>query len=311
MLWFSATKPVTAVAVLMLAERGRLDLDAPIASLWPEFAAGGKATVTPRHVLQHRGGFPVFPPDFDWERIDEWEAAVEATAALEAQWAPGCEVGYHPVTYGFALGELIRRVDGRMPREFLREEVFEPLGMEASLGLAPDSWHEVVTPRAMSEVTFLDPEGVEARTSDIVRRFNLESTLRGQLPAANGIGTAEALARFYAMLERGGALDGVRLLDESTVLEATRPHAEAAIDRVTGLPSSFGLGFCAGGVFEPFNEDGVFGHSGQQCAIAYADRTRGLAVAYVTDGLHDPLVVQERTQQIVAVLATACLESDV
>ncbi|MGE3960300.1 MAG: serine hydrolase domain-containing protein [Dehalococcoidia bacterium] len=304
MLWFSATKPVTAVAIHVLVERGALDLDTPIASFWPEFAQGGKERVTTRHVLTHQGGFPVFPPDFDMARADDWSLLAATTAALPAQWEPGTAVGYHPVTYGFALGEVIRRVDGREPRDFLREEIFEPLGMHASLGT--DHPDEVALPEAMSEVTFQDPEGSEGRTSAIVDRFRRPETLRAQMPAANGIGTAEALARFYAMLVSGGALDGVRLLRPETIADATRVHARTDLDLSTGLPSSYGLGFIVGGLFAPFDQPGVFGHSGQQCAIAYGDPAHGLAVAYLTNGLHDPYVVQVRTEEMTWAILEAC-----
>ena len=307
MLWFSTTKPLTAVCVLMLAERGHLDLDRPIAEVWPEFARGGKTRCTPRHVLTHQGGFPVFPHEFDWHRIDNWDAVTRATAALRAVWEPGTAVGYHPVTYGFALGELIRRVDGRMPRDFMREELFEPLDMQMSLGVEDEAaLADVVPLEVKSEVTLEDPEGSERRTSDIVRRFSLPTTLRGQLPAANAIGTAEAMARFYAMLGRGGELGGVRILAPQTVAEATRIHVETAIDRTTLLPASYGLGFLVGGVWEPFSRAGVFGHSGQQSSIAYADLGLGIAVAYVTNGLHDPPTVHQRTAEVVAAVIAAC-----
>ncbi|MEX1022252.1 MAG: serine hydrolase domain-containing protein [Dehalococcoidia bacterium] len=306
MLWFSATKPVTAVAVLMLVERGAVDLDAPIAAIWPEFAQGGKGACTVRHVLTHQGGFPVLPRSFDWAHIDDWDAAAAETASIEATWAPGTDAGYHPVTYGFALGEVIRRTDGRTPREFFRDEIFGPLGMDASLGT--DDPDGVLLPQAMSEVTLQDPDGVEARTSDIVRRFVAPSTLRAQMPAANGIGTAAALARFYALLAAGGELDGVRLLSRETVAEATRAHVTSDMDRTSGLPSSYGLGFLVGGIFPPFDEPGVFGHSGQQCAISYADPARGLAVAYLTNGLHDPYVVQVRTEEMAWAIREACAE---
>lgn len=306
MLWFSATKPLTAVCVLMLVERGLLDLDTPIAELWPQFAQGGKDACTVRHVLTHRGGFPVFPRDFDWAQIDDWEAVTAATAAIEAEWAPGTDTGYHPVTYGFALGEVIRQVDGRMPRDFMREELFEPLGMEASLGVSPSQLADVVPVEAMSEVTMLDPQGAEARTSDIVRRFGLRATLTGQLPAANGIGTAEALARFYAMLERGGELDGVRVLGTETVRAATAVAWRTELDRTFQLPATYGLGFLLDGALEPFNEPGVFGHSGQQCTISYADPRRGLAVAYVTSGLHEPVSVQLRVSEVGLAAIAAC-----
>ncbi|MCK9485860.1 MAG: beta-lactamase family protein [Dehalococcoidia bacterium] len=308
MLWFSATKPVTAVAVLMLAERGALDLDAPIAEVWPEFGHGGKERCTTRHVLMHQGGFPVFPPHFDWARMDDWEAVATATAALPAQWEPGTDTGYHPVTYGFALGEVIRRVDGREPRDFLRDEIFEPLGMAASLGTRDieDDLNAVCLPLAMSEVTMADPEGAEARTSDIVRRFTLSSTLRGQLPAANGIGTAEALARFYAAMVNGGEREYVRLLSPEMVALATSVQVETDFDRTSNLPASYGLGFAVGGIWPPFDVPRVFGHGGQQCAISWGDPDTGIAAAYLTNGLHDPYVVQVRTEEMFHAIREAC-----
>jgi CubicO group peptidase (beta-lactamase class C family) len=311
LLYFSAIKPVTAVAVLSLVDAGKLSLDTRIAELWPEFGVGGKENCTVRHVLTHRGGFPVFPPEFDWANIDDWDAIAAATAAIEAEWEPGTDTGYHPVTYGIALGEVIRRVDGRSPRDFLREQLFEPLGMQASLGVTtPEDVARVALPVAMSESTFDDPDGTERRTSGIVERFRMPSTLRAQLPAANGVGTAEALARFYAMLERrwhdAPAYAGVCPLPHRLVREATRVHVSADVDRTSHLPSSYGLGFLVGGPFPPFNEADVFGHSGQQCTIAYADPNRGLAVAYVTNGLQEPLTVQLRTEEMVAAVIQAC-----
>lgn len=311
LLYFSATKPLTAVAVLALVARGQLNLDTPVSEIWPEFGVGGKEACTVRHVLTHRGGFPVFPSRYDWERIDEWHAISEATAAIEASWPPGTDTGYHPVTFGIALGELIHRVDGRHPRAFMRDEIFEPLGMQASLGVTdPATIEQIALPVAMSESTFDDPDGTERRTSGIVDRFRMPSTLRAELPAANGIGTAEALARFYAMLERrwnnSDAYAGVCPLPSDLVRMATSVQNAVDFDRTSHLPSSYGLGFLVGGPFTPFNEPDVFGHSGQQCAIGYADPRRGLAVAYVTNGLQDPLTVQLRTEEMASAIIDAC-----
>jgi len=311
LLYFSATKPLTAVAVLSLVARAQLDLDMPLADVWPEFAAGGKESCTVRHVLTHQGGFPVFPADYDWSEIDDWLSIVDATAAIEAEWPPGTDTGYHPVTFGIVLGELIRRVDGRQPRAFMRDVIFEPLGMTASLGVTePEAINRVSLPVAMSESTFDDPDGTERRTSGIVERFRMPSTLRAELPAANGIGTAEALARFYAMLERrwngSEAYAGVCPLPVDLVRTATRVQNAVDADRTSHLPSSYGLGFLVGGPFSPFNEPDVFGHSGQQCATGYADPHRGLAVAYVTNGLQDPLTVQLRTEEMATAIIEAC-----
>lgn len=306
MLWFSATKPITSVATLMLVERGQLDLDRPVAAYWPAFAQGGKGACIARHVLTHQGGFPVFPPDFDWARIGDWDAVTAATAALPAAWPPGADVGYHPVTYGFVLGELIRRIDGRTPRAFLRDELFAPLHLDASLGVDAAQLSSVVPLEARSEVTWEDPLGSEARTSELAARFNRSTTLTAQLPAANGIGTAEALARFYACLEQGGALDGARVLRAETVRDATRTHVHTDLDRTLGLPADYGLGFVTDGLFEPFSLPGIFGHSGQQCTVGYADPARGLAVAYLTNGLHDPLTEAQRTAELAAAVLAAC-----
>ena len=311
LLYFSATKPLAAIGILALVSRGRIELDTPLVEVWPEFAQGGKERCTVRHVLTHQGGFPVFDHGYDWAKIDDWMAIVESTAAIPADWTPGADTGYHPVTFGIALGELIRRVDGREPRDFLHDEIFEPLGMDAALGVTdPEAINRVVLPVAMSESTFDDPDGTEQRTSEIVQRFRLPSTLRAQLPAANAIGTAEALARFYAMLERrwneSEAYAGVCPLPSDLVRTATSVQNAVDADRTSHLPASYGLGFLVGGAFPPFNEPDVFGHSGQQCAIGYADPRRGLAVAYVTNGLQDPLTVQLRTEEIATAVIEAC-----
>jgi len=310
LLYFSATKPLAAVAVLALIARGRVTLDTPLAEVWPEFAAGGKELCTVRHVLTHQGGFPVFDHGYDWANIDDWNAISESTAAIEAEWIPGTDTGYHPVTFGIALGELIYRVDGRQPRDFMRDEIFEPLGMDASLGVTETQATQVILPVAMSESTFDDPDGTERRTSEIVERFRLPSTLRAQLPAANAIGTAEALARFYAMLERrwsdSDAYAGVCPLPPDLVRTATSVQNTVDFDRTTHLPASYGLGFSVGGPFSPFNHPDVFGHTGQHCAIGYADPQRGLAVAYITNGLQDPLTVQLRTEEMATTIIEAC-----
>ena len=177
LLYFSATKPLVTIGVLTLIERGQIELDTPLIQVWPEFGQGSKADCTLRHVLTHQGGFPVFDRNFDWRQIDDWTAIVQSTAAIEAEWPPGTDTGYHPLTFGIVLGELIRRIDGREPREFMQDELFEPLGMKASIGITDRNLeNQIVLPIAMSEATFDDPNGTEKRTSEIVSRFHLSST---------------------------------------------------------------------------------------------------------------------------------------
>ncbi|MGE0227187.1 MAG: serine hydrolase domain-containing protein [Dehalococcoidia bacterium] len=310
MLLFSATKPIAAVCVHLLHDRGRLSYDTPVASFWPQFGQGGKRQVTVRHVLTHQGGFPQLAHDFDWSRVDDWAYATAQTATIPAAWKPGAAVGYHPVTYGWALGEVVRRVDGRMPRDFMRDEVFTPLGIEdsISLGLSGARVADRVPVYAMSEETRHDPAGDLHATSRIVEVFNTEAMARAQAPAVNGYGTATALASFYAgLLPRES---GRPLLRPETLTEATRVQAETARDRTQDVPKRYGLGFYLSGLegdpFDYHDGPGVFGHAGQQSSVAYADPRYGLAVAYITNGLQAPGVVTRRMAEMASAIRDAC-----
>jgi len=310
MLLFSATKPIAAVCAHLLHERGRLAYDTPVSSFWPQFAHGAKRHVTVRHVLTHQGGFPQLAHDFDWTRVDDWAYTTAQTAAVPAAWKPGTAVGYHPLTYGWALGEVIRRIDGRMPRDFMRDEVFAPLGIAGSisLGLSGACVAERVPVHAMSEETRHDPAGSLEATSKIVEVFNTEAMARAQAPAVNGYGTARALARFYAALLPSAP--GRPLLRAETLAEATRAQAETARDRTQDVPKRYGLGFYLSGLegdpFDYHEGPGVFGHAGQQSSVAYADPRYGLAVAYVTNGLQAPAIVTRRMAEMAAAVREAC-----
>ncbi len=317
MLLFSSIKPVTAVCIHLLRERGLLGYDDAVARHWPQFAQGGKERVTVRHVLTHQGGFPRLSGDFDWHRLGDWEYATVRTAEITAEWAPGTATGYHTLTYGWALAELIRRLDGRMLRDFMREEIFEPLGVagELSLGLAEADLDRRSPVHVMSEVTRHDPSGASGGTSRIVAAYNDPVVARAQVPAANGYGTARALARFYAALAPDGAEGAAPLLSRSllrpeTVAQATRLHGETRRDRSLETPKRYGLGCYLSGLSgDPFDfheGDGVFGHSGQQSSAGYADPRYGLAVAYVTNGLQAPEIVARRSAEMAAALRRAC-----
>jgi CubicO group peptidase (beta-lactamase class C family) len=310
MLLFSATKPITAACIHLLVERGLVGYDTTVASIWPRFGEGGKEDVTVRHVLTHQGGFPQLPHDFDWDLVTDWEYVTGQTAAIPAAWRPGTAVGYHPITYGWALGEVLRRVDGRMPREFMRDEIFEPLGIAdvISLGLEPGETAQRVPVFAMSEETRHDPEGVTRSTSKITEVFNIEAMALAQAPAVNAYGSARALARFYASLLP--TAPGAMLLRPETVEEASRVHSETVCDRTQDVPKRYGLGFYLSGLegdpFDYHQGPGVFGHAGQQSSVGYADPRYGLAVAYITNGLQSPAIVTRRMSEMAAALREAC-----
>ena len=166
-------------------------------------------------------------------------------AEIPAAWAPGTATGYHTLTYGWALGELIRRVDGRMPRDFMREALFEPLGIagELSLGLEEAELARRVRVCAVSEVTRHDPRGEQRLTSQVAAAYNEPRVARAQMPAVNGYGTARAVARFYAALLDCAAADGGEMLGRDTIAEATRVQAETGRDRTQEVPKRYGLGF--------------------------------------------------------------------
>ena len=312
MLLFSATKPIMAICIHMLHERGLLGYDHEVGRYWPDFGRDGKERATVRHVLLHQAGCPQLPADFDWSRVADWEYATGETAALPAAWAPGAATGYHALTFGWILGEVLRRIDGRTPRDFMREEIFRPLGIEGeiSLGLDEAELPERMPVHAMSEVTRHDPTGAEGATSRITAAFNDDDVARAQIPAANGYGTAPAVARFYAALEQGGSLDGERLLHPETVTYVTRIHGETRHDRSLQVPKRYGLGCYVSGLdgdpFDYHDGDGAYGHSGQQSSVGYVDTGFGLAIAYVTNGLHDPAITVRRMAEMAAALRRAC-----
>ena len=312
MLYFSATKPIMAVCIHIAVERGLLGYDQPVARYWPEFGRGGKERATIRHGLAHQAGCPQLPPDFDWSRVEDWEYDTLRTAQMPAAWVPGTATGYHTLTYGWILGEVLRIVDGRMPRDFMRDEIFEPLGVaqEVSLGLEEHQLDLRVPVKAVSEVTRRDPKGKEHSTSKIVQAFNQPSVARAQAPAVNCYGNARALARFYAMLLAGGSLEGASILRPETVARATRPQGETQRDRSQEVPKRYGLGFYVSGYpgdpFDYHDGPGVFGHAGQQSSVGYADPRYGLAVAYITNGLHEPDIVYRRMAEMSRAIREAC-----
>jgi len=291
---FSATKGVTAAAVLMLAERGALDLDAPVARYWPEFAVAGKGGIPVRWVLSHRAGLAAVEGELTLAEILAWDPVVRAIAAQAPNWQPGAQHGYHMRTYGWILGELIRRVDGRSPGRFIAEEIAAPLGLDFWVGLPEGEEARVAdlipapppTPE-MQEILerFAGPETLLGRVMSgpsgrfaYDERWNRRELRAAEMPSSNGIGTARALARFYAALL--GEVDGVRLLRAETVAAACEERSEGA-DAVLRLPTRFGTGFMLPPSLSLAARPSAFGHPGAGGSLALADRDAGFSFAYV------------------------------
>ena len=292
---FSSTKGVSAICAGMLVERGVLDFDGPVASVWPEFATNGKARISLRHVLSHRAGLPAVEGKFTLERALAWQPVVEALASQAPLWEPGTAHGYHVRSYGWLLGEVVRRSTGRGISRFLADEVAAPLGLELWIGLpeeldsrvaaiiGPEPPADPAMRALLEQLTGPDTLTGRAMTgpSDLFHYDAMWNTraLRGaELPSSNGIGTARALARLYAATI--GEVGGIRLLRPETVHRMTRVESDGP-DRVLHVPTRFGLGFMLPPALAPSARPGAFGHPGAGGSLAMADPEAGFALGYV------------------------------
>ena len=293
---FSCTKGVTAVAANQLVERGMLDPDAPVAQYWPEFAANGKAEIPVRWALSHRAGLAaVDAPHLTLDDVTAWDPVIDAIAAQEPNWEPGTAHGYHARSYGWIVGEIIRRITGKMPGQYIAEEIVAPLGLDFFVGVPESEDARVAT---LYPARFDDPE-VERLTDQVLRdtstllgrvmggpaglfgyddMWNTRRMRGAQMPSSNGHGDARSLSRMYAACL--GELDGVRLLSDASVARASEVQSSGK-DCVIGQPLSFGLGFGLSPTFGPTPGPKAFGHSGAGGSVAFAEPERGVAFAYV------------------------------
>lgn len=292
---FSASKAITALLVHHLDDRGLLHIDDRVVDYVPEFGAHGKEATTIRHVLTHRAGIPSMATDAeaDLERLCDWQATVDHLCAARPRWAPGRRLAYHAITGGFVLGEVVRRVTGKDPRQALRDAFLDPLGFEGmSFGVAPDQVEAV----ARNHATGRDPPFPFSRIVDnalgvsfreAVRLSNDPRWLTGIVPAGNIVATANEASRFYEMLRREGELDGVRVMDARTVRRARQESSFLEVDLTLGVPIRYGLGFMLGtpwvSLYGPGTER-AFGHLGFIHIITWADPDRRLAGALLTTG---------------------------
>ena len=294
---FSCTKAMAALCAHRLVDQGLLDLDAPVARYWPEFAQGGKEELPVRYLLSHRAGLPAVKEPLPLEAHYEWERMIAALERQEPWWEPGAKFGYHTLTFGWLVGELVRRVSGkRSLGAYFREEVAEPLGLDYHIGFGPE--HD---PRAAEIILAPPPENpppVDPAAAEIRSRWsgasgiNLQGMIaRGmmntrewraaEIPAANGYADARAQARVYGALAVGGEMDGVRVLSREAI-EAAMVEQSNETDQVNGMHLRFGLGFVLphpGMYLGPSTR--VIGHAGAGGALGFADLDAGVGFGYV------------------------------
>ncbi|HEY0511568.1 MAG TPA: serine hydrolase domain-containing protein [Thermoanaerobaculia bacterium] len=288
MLWLSATKPVPAVAIAQLWERGLIELDDPVARHIPEFAAHGKEGITLRHLLTHTGGIRML--DTGWPRAT-WEEIVAKICAMkpEPRWVPGQKAGYHQASSWFILGEVIQRVGGLPFSIYVRREICEPLGMADSwIGMPAERYLFYKEAGRIGAMWNTEGEDVKDHGWDTEERVVAPS------PGGNGYGPVRELGRFYEMLLGRGSWQGRRILLPQTVEAFTTPHRIGMTDVTFKHVLDWGLGFIVnssqyGAETVPYGyghhaSPRTFGHSGYRSSTGFADPERGLAVALAFNG---------------------------
>jgi CubicO group peptidase (beta-lactamase class C family) len=312
---FSCTKPFAAVAALQLVGEGRLDLDAPIAECWPEFATADKQRITLRHLLSHQAGLPALRGLLEPEALYDWHRMCEALAAETPWWEPGTRHGYAPITFGWMIGEVLRRVTGKLPGDVIVARTAAPLGLDFHIGLDDREFPRVshlsrgkgnpgdeaaqrllkvnfTQPAAMSTLAFANPPS-------ILTSSNKPEWRRMQQPAANGHGNARSLAGFYAGLLGGSLLESDLLAEmtrehsrgeDLTLLTTTRFGLGCMLDQPEVANATFGLG------------PKSFGHPGAGGAVGFADPEREVAFGFVTNSLGPYVLMDPRSQHLANVL---------
>ena len=289
---WSVGKGVMALAIAMLADRGQLDYAAPVATYWPEFAAKGKGAITVDQLMSHQAGLDGLNVPMADDDIFNWQRVVDALAAMAPLWPPGSRCVYHPLTYGFLSGELIRRIDGRSPGRFIADEIAKPLQLDLHIGLAAGDDARAAQMSAGAKAYDWVRQGEQSAYPHAFRNPSLDASAPNQrawraaeIPGANAHSDARSLARLYGALARGGELDGVRLLSAQGLANAVAVRFDG-LDAAFQAPTVFGAGFRRDAVgFGPHVGPGNFGHTGWGGSVAFADPARGLGFAFVTNHL--------------------------
>jgi CubicO group peptidase (beta-lactamase class C family) len=303
---WSTTKTMAATCLLILADRGEIDIEAPVATYWPEFAAHGKQGVTVAHVMGHTAGLPGWDPPITPETLYDWDATVAALADQAPWWEPGTASGYHALTQGFLEGEVVRRVTGRTIGTFFRDEVAGPLGADFHIGL-PESEDgragRMDPPDQSMAAAILDMASVSTKALLSCPLSGAEANTRewraAEIPAAGGTGNARSVARVHAALANGGTLDGVELLSTPGVerIFAERCHQ---VDQVLGVKMRLGTGFGLMNDMVPLspNPRSCF-WGGWGGSLAVIDVDARMSVAYVMNRMAGGLVGDLRGAMVV------------
>lgn len=325
---FSCTKAATALCAHILIAENALDLNRPIAHYWPEFAAHGKGAATVRMALHHAAGVPAIPfatpvPDQAWA---DWSYMTNALAQMSPWWEPGTMQGYHALTYGWLVGELVRRVSGASLGQFFRDRVARPLGMDFWIGLPSEHLARVAPMLGTNETLpgdpfmsriALDPSGLQASVffniggwfgapPSTPPAYNSRLSLQSEIGAAGGVTNGKGLATMYAALVNGGSYNGVRILPQDYVAQLGTIHAATAIDQTFRMSSRFGLGFHGAMDNRQYVANAsvslgttAYGHAGFGGSIGFGDPTEQMSFGYHMTRMAPGAALNERGQGLV------------
>jgi CubicO group peptidase (beta-lactamase class C family) len=312
---WSTTKGPAAMCLHRLVEQGRLDLEAPVVRYWPEFGQAGKEKVPVKYLLSHKAGLPALRQKMAGEMLYDWNAMISALAAETPWWEPGTRHGYHAFTYGYLIGEVLRRITGQTLGTYLREEIAEPLDLDFHIGLDARNDARVAQmigadPPAPGEANlfseaFKNPDSVTFKALSNpgslmqVKTINTREWRGAEIAAANGHGSARSLARLYGALACGGDVDGKHVLSAESIRRCYTEQS-SGMDAVLLRDTRFGLGFMlpqpgAPNARNPRN----FGHPGAGGSIAYADPDARIGFAYVMNKMRNDAIMDTRAGALI------------
>ena len=300
---YSTSKIPTALCALMLVDRGELDLDAPVAQYWPEFAQGGKEKLPVRYLFSHSAGLPGFDEKIPFEALYDWEGIVARLASQEPWWEPGTVSGYHGVTMGFLLGELVRRITGQSLGTFFRTEVAEKLGSDFHIGL-PEKCRPRVAEILQEVFRTYEPKPgsiaarwLENQPSPSDPQWSSNACQSAEIPSVNGHGNARSIARLGSAIAMGGELDGVHLLSRATLDKALEEQIYVT-DLCIGAPIRFGLGMALSSPEFPMPNPNTLHWGGYGGSFCTMDLDAGICCAYAMNHLLPDFGADPRNESI-------------
>ncbi len=305
---WSTTKTVTSLAALMLVDRGQLDVDAPVAQYWPEFAAAGKQDVLVRHLLSHTSGVSGLDQPAVVADLYDWDKSTARFAAQAPWWEPGTASGYHALNFGHLIGEVLRRITGTSLRQFVADEIAGPLGADFQIGAAESDWPriaDVIPPPPLPfdlEAIGMDSPAVKTLTGPPADASNANTPgwRRADIGAANGHGNARSVARILSVISRGGEVDGVRLLRPETIDLIFREQING-IDVVLGVPLRFGIGYGLPQLdtlpYVP--DDKICFWGGWGGSVIIMDVGRRMTISYMMNKMGPGIIGSDRSEQYV------------